>query len=206
MKKHRTFATRATLPLFTLSITTENGFSCHFTFDFEKSSQNPQKTDNASSLQQQRRRIAFPAQRHSKNQSSTKCEHQRSAQYPAMVLLHVKKADDLQMLVREQQLNSIPSLFLPQSGPQVEVPASTPLSEAIPHVANLWNTMLKMRKLADCCNDLATYAPPLSQTHLPSSNRRHPMNFQPRAAPVRDVCVVAHTSCLLQLRRGKAAC
>jgi hypothetical protein len=40
---------------------------------------------------------------------------------------------------------------------QVEVPAATPLSEAIPHIATLWNTMLKMRKLADCCNDLATY-------------------------------------------------
>jgi hypothetical protein len=60
----------------------------------------------------------------------------------------------------------------------------------------LWNTMLKMRKLADCCNDLATYAPPLSQTHLPSPNRRHPMNFQPRAAPVRDVCSpIPHVYC-----------
>jgi hypothetical protein len=27
----------------------------------------------------------------------------------------------------------------------------------VPQVASLWNTMLKMRKLADCCQDLAAY-------------------------------------------------
>ena len=118
-----------------------------------------------------------------------------------MVLLHVKKADDLQMLVLEHHLNSLPSLLLPQSGPQVEVPASTPLSEAIPHVANLWNTMLKMRKLADCCNDLATYAP-------------HSLNpiSPPRTVVIPRTCnrvlrpCAMFASCVLQLRRIEAAC
>ncbi len=88
-----------------------------------------------------------------------------------MVLLHIKKADDLQMLVQPLPPPSLPPpsasdrLYLPPPPPpppssftllQVEVPAATPLSEAIPHVAGLWNMMLKMRKLADCCNDLAT--------------------------------------------------
>jgi hypothetical protein len=79
-----------------------------------------------------------------------------------MVLLHIKKTDDLQMLVMTRAINQRQTLTRVLL--QVEVPAATPLAEAIPHVAKLWNTMLRMRKLADCCNDLATYLTRVSAT------------------------------------------
>jgi hypothetical protein len=90
--------------------------------------------------------------------SSKKLVHCRTNFYSCrkMVLLHIKKADDLQMLVPVSTFHHISAS---NAYSQVEVPAASPLSEAIPNIATLWNTMLKMRKLADCCIDLATYFP-----------------------------------------------